>query len=436
MVQAEVRSMVRSYDHRAAWALAWLLAACSSQGPSPAKSSPASAMNAGSPSAEAATGAAGRATSSSAAGASAGGAVGAAPARAGNTAIAGAPSAAGADSGAAGSGAPPAAGTAPATAGAPGEPAAPPLACAAMVAAAKDFIASLDTDALKSAALLPFEAHHNFAYEPQVADRPGVSLAMMSDAQQQKALALVRAGLSEDGFERAETVRALENLKAVTGFQVNMRDPKYYWVALFGEPSESGAWAYQIEGHHLALHFTLKACAISDTPTFMGAWPAEVASMMNAGPPAGTRNLDRAEELGRALAKSLDADPSKRMQAFQSAAYRQMLPQGPDKAQPMMPAGLPASAMSDGERMQLRQIIEFYAGLMAPELAAGRLKRIEDQGGLQPVSFVWTGALEPKQRHFYRVQGPSFFIEYRNDDGDHIHSAWRDFSGDWGDDLP
>jgi hypothetical protein len=324
-----------------------------------------------------------------------------------------------------------------AAAGAAGSPtSAEPGACSAMVAAAKAFISTLDSDALKTAALHPFEQHHNFAYEPQVADRPGVPLSMLSAAQEEKALALIHAGLSDEGFEKAETTRALENLKAVTGFQVSMRDPKYYWVAVFGDPSETGEWAFQIEGHHLALHYTLKACAISDTPTFMGAWPSEVANMVAGGPPPGSRNLEQEEELGRALAKSLDTDATKRMQAFQAGAYRQMLPQGPDKAQPMMPAGLAASAMSESERMQLWKIVSYYASVMHPQLAAARLQRIEQHGGIDKLSFAWTGELEPKQLHFYRIQGESFFIEYRNDDGNHIHSAWRDFSGDWGDDLP
>jgi hypothetical protein len=157
--------------------------------------------------------------------------------------------------------------------------------------------------------------------------------------------------------------------------------------------------------------------------------------MAAGGPPVGSRNLEQEEDLGRVLAKSIDADPAKRMQAFQDSSYRQMLPEGSARATPMMPAGLAGSAMSDTERMQLKAIVSQYAGAMHPELASARLKRIEDHGGWEKVSFVWTGALEPKQRHFYRIQGESFFIEYRNDDGNHIHSAWRDFAGDWGDDL-
>ena len=37
----------------------------------------------------------------------------------------------------------------------------------------------------------------------------------------------------------------------------------------------------------------------------------------------------------------------------------------------------------------------------------------------------------------YRLQGPTFLVEYDNtqNDGNHIHSVWRDFDGDFGRDL-
>ena len=45
--------------------------------------------------------------------------------------------------------------------------------------------------------------------------------------------------------------------------------------------------------------------------------------------------------------------------------------------------------------------------------------------------------IEPGQKHYYRVQGPSFLIEYDNTqgNGNHIHSVWRDLTNDFGDDL-
>jgi hypothetical protein len=45
--------------------------------------------------------------------------------------------------------------------------------------------------------------------------------------------------------------------------------------------------------------------------------------------------------------------------------------------------------------------------------------------------------MERGQKYYYRVQGPTFLIEHDNTqgNGNHIHSVWRDFNGDFGRDL-
>ena len=64
------------------------------------------------------------------------------------------------------------------------------------------------------------------------------------------------------------------------------------------------------------------------------------------------------------------------------------------------------------------------------------MTRIE-QEGWDRIAFAWAGSLERGQKHYYRVQGPTFLIEYDNtqNDANHIHSVWRDFNGDFGEDL-
>ena len=59
------------------------------------------------------------------------------------------------------------------------------------------------------------------------------------------------------------------------------------------------------------------------------------------------------------------------------------------------------------------------------------------QGGIEKIQFGWAGATERGKQHYYRVQGPLFLIEYdaSQDGGNHIHSVWRDFTGDFGRDL-
>jgi hypothetical protein len=59
------------------------------------------------------------------------------------------------------------------------------------------------------------------------------------------------------------------------------------------------------------------------------------------------------------------------------------------------------------------------------------------QAGLERIGFAWAGGAVRGDKHYYRVQGPTFLIEFDNtqDDANHIHSVWRDFSGDFGRDV-
>ena len=50
---------------------------------------------------------------------------------------------------------------------------------------------------------------------------------------------------------------------------------------------------------------------------------------------------------------------------------------------------------------------------------------------------AWMGGLGRGEPHYYRVQGPTFLIEYdcTQNGANHVHSVWRDFEGDFGVDL-
>jgi hypothetical protein len=86
----------------------------------------------------------------------------------------------------------------------------------------------------------------------------------------------------------------------------------------------------------------------------------------------------------------------------------------------------------------LMSLIETHAGTQQTALAAGRLAKIK-AAGFDSVRFAWMGATvkAPGAAHYYRVQGPTFLIEYDNTQNraNHQHLVWRDFKGDFGDDL-
>ncbi|MGH2523050.1 MAG: DUF3500 domain-containing protein, partial [Anaerolineales bacterium] len=86
--------------------------------------------------------------------------------------------------------------------------------------------------------------------------RPGVPFKGMTPEQRQRALALVRSALSDEGYRKATTITLLDRvLFEQSGNPI--RDPALYFFTLFGPPSERGAWGWRLEGHHLSLNFTL-----------------------------------------------------------------------------------------------------------------------------------------------------------------------------------
>jgi hypothetical protein len=102
----------------------------------------------------------------------------------------------------------------------------------------------------------------------------------------------------------------------------------------------------------------------------------------------------------------------------------------------LAPAGIAARDLTPIQRELLLKVIDAYASAMAPDLAADRMAKIT-KAGLEKVAFAWAGETARGRRHYYRVQGPTFLIEYDNtqNDANHIHSVWRDFDGDFGRDL-
>jgi hypothetical protein len=81
-------------------------------------------------------------------------------------------------------------------------------------------------------------------------------------------------------------------------------------------------------------------------------------------------------------------------------------------------------------------VIKVYVDRYRPELAKDDLAKIE-KAGFDKIQFAWAGGLERGEGHYYRIQGPTFLMEYDNtqNNNNHIHSVWRDFEGDFGEDL-
>src|SRR5688572_24738657 len=79
----------------------------------------------------------------------------------------------------------------------------------AMAAAAKALLSSLD-QGQQAQIRFPMESEERFNWHFIPRERKGLPLKAMSQAQRDAAFALLKTGLSEKGFTKAETIRSLE----------------------------------------------------------------------------------------------------------------------------------------------------------------------------------------------------------------------------------
>lgn len=269
--------------------------------------------------------------------------------------------------------------------------------------------------------------------------RKGLQIKEMQGPQREAAHHLLKSVLSQVGYEKATKIMELEKLLAELekGRQGGpIRDPERYYFTIFGKPAGDARWGISIEGHHLSLNFVLQGQQVlSNSPMVFAANPAVVKTGA-AGIPAGTRVLAQEEQLAFELLHSLQGE-TKRQAVIAAEAPKEIRAAGEAQPPQEAPAGVAAKALNESQQMLLRRLIEAYAHNLPPALAKERLASISE-AGLEKVHFAWAGAEEPGVGHYYRVQGPTFLIEFVNTQPDaagnpanHIHCIWRDPRGDF-----
>ena len=302
-----------------------------------------------------------------------------------------------------------------------------------MVAAANKFLGALDAaQKTKATFELKNDERLNWHFIPKA--RKGLPLKEMTPAQRELALVLLKSGLSQRGYVAATTIMSLEEiLRELEKTNPRMvRDTELYYVSIFGTPDVNQNWGWRVEGHHFSSNFTVaKGGAISATPNFMGTNPAEVRT----GERKGLRVLAAVEDLARQLVKSLNAEQSAAT-IITNTAPADIYTAAARKVTPLAAVGLPASKLNPEQTALLKKLIEEYVGRVRTEVAAKDLAKIQ-AAGFDKILFAWAGGIEAGQGHYYRVQGPTFLLEYDNtqNGNNHVHAVWRDFLGDFGEDL-
>jgi hypothetical protein len=284
---------------------------------------------------------------------------------------------------------------------------------AAVESAARAFLTSL-APALRDRASFPFASAERTRWHwtvPASVPRNGLPLGQVSVAQRRLALSLLRASTSAGGYRKALDIMALQGVlqRMSTGIS-DAFDPDLYYVSVFGTPG-ARAWGWRLEGHHLSRNFTVVGGRVVPEPFFLGAWPTRAGSAYRT-VSRGYRTMPREEDAAREIVLLLDGR-LRRQVVFSSESLTRDLPSAAQR--------------------RVHELVRTYLANYPPRLAREALARVEE-AGIARTRFGWAGSTRPGVPHYYRLQGPTFVLEFDNsrNSGTHIHSVWRDFERDFG----
>ena len=302
---------------------------------------------------------------------------------------------------------------------------------AAIVAAARQFLDSLDDDQ-RQAATYRFTDNaqrSNWSNLPEgMVPRGGVMLGVLTEVQRANLDKLLGELLSEAGMENVTHQLAAEDL-LISGdvLGVMKNGSRYYYAAFLGEPSTTEPWMFQFGGHHLAINATVFGPNVSFSPMLTGGQPLHL-------------HLDgedifvtrRETAAAQAFMESLTDE--QKGQAVRSDRPIDLL-LGPGKyGVTVAPEGIKGSELTAIQKTLLLEVIEARLGFMNNDDFAQKM--IAVMADIEGTYFGWWGRQDVLGAAYFRVTGPSIVLEYAVQNGedtvDHVHSMYREMDNDYG----
>lgn len=324
---------------------------------------------------------------------------------------------------------------------------------AAMVYTARHLVGAMN-DSQRAATCFPVDSRtwRRWQNTELYLEDYGLRLEELSDSLREAVLAVLRASLSNEGYRMSRDVMRLNRfLGDLVGCPAVLGEWSYNFC-LFGEPSMTEPWGWQLFGHHLSLNCMVIGGQMVLTPTFMGAEPSHA----DVGPFAGTTLFEDEERAGLALMRSLSPEQQRRAIVAHSMVGGDLPPgrrhfadnlhlAGAHQDNRIIPyEGVIAAELAPEQRRNLLDLIARYIVPLPPEPEKQRMAEIERH--LDATHFCWIGGCAEDSTFYYRVQSPVVLIEFDHHIGVfltnaepakfHVHTIVRTPNGnDYGLDL-
>lgn len=302
-----------------------------------------------------------------------------------------------------------------------------------VLAATNAFLAMLD-DAQKSV-VHAVRNKSNLAQWSDQADqsfkRGGLMMETLTDGQKAAVLAILRAGLSTEGYNQVLGITTADSMLATTAQTDLGYGSDHYWIRFLGTPSASAPWTVQFGGHHLAINLTVKGAAMTLAPTFWGAQPASYEI-------GGVVTEPLAGETRKAFALIDALDDTEQDAALLDTPVKEIVLGAGQDGKAVANQGVRASVFSADEKKLLLDLMTEWIGTINPAAAKAKLTTAAKQ--VDQTWFAWSGATTIGNPIYYRITSPSYVMEFAHQQGQgangggitHIHSIYREVGNDYG----
>ncbi|MGE0544927.1 MAG: DUF3500 domain-containing protein [Dehalococcoidia bacterium] len=294
----------------------------------------------------------------------------------------------------------------------------------AMLAAARAVL-NVCTDEERDRVQFPIDAENwRMWSNPELyVNRYGLRMDELSERLRAAILGVVRASLSERGFQKARACMLMNGFLGDLVGGPKVLNEYSYNFSLFGEPLPTEPWGWQMHGHHLALNVLLAGEHIVISPTFMGAEP----NIIDEGPHAGLTIFSEEERSGLALMRSLSTDQRDAAQVYKLMNDPAMPPGrfhpadqrhlgGAFHDNRIIPyEGVRGSEMTPAQRARLIDLCSLFIEYLPPGALAARL--VEIGRHINETYFCWIGPYGDEDPYYFRIQSPVIMCEFDHHSG-------------------
>ncbi|MEO0469234.1 MAG: DUF3500 domain-containing protein [Bacteroidota bacterium] len=313
-----------------------------------------------------------------------------------------------------------------------------------VIAAAEHFINTLSED-LRDKTMFPIDDQEWRKWcnvDNGIYTRQGISLKEMNVPQKEAAFSLLQASLSAKGLQLSRDImKTDQTLREINDGSVDF-DEELYFLTLMGTPSDTAAWGWQLDGHHLVINYFVLGDQVVMTPTFMGAEPVFTTS----GKYEGNTLFQDEQNEGLAFMRSLSAAQQQEASLLTEKIHNHNQTEAFRDNETIAYEGLPVSSLSGETQSQLLDLIAQYVNNIRE--GHQQVKMEEVKAHLNDTWFAWVGGTDETSVFYYRIHSPVVLIEFDHQKAvgvpsetegptrNHIHTVVRTPNGnDYGKDL-